>query len=99
MFLYTRNSLDETTNHSFKYLTSLIFLINASVCSADESFWQDQSSTAQKLELQTYQGVDSYINNLEKYRLLDLNETALNGLLNLTKKVSAREESTEAGVN
>ena len=98
MFLSTRNSLDETTNHSFKYLTSLIFLINASVCSADKSFWQDQSSTAQKLELQTYQGVDSYINNLEKYRLLDLNETALNGLLNLTKRVRAREESTEAGV-
>ncbi|MFZ1342837.1 reprolysin-like metallopeptidase [Thiothrix eikelboomii] len=94
----TTNHKPQTTNHSFKYLTSLIFLINASVCSADESFWQDQSSTAQKLELQTYQGVDSYINNLEKYRLLDLNETALNGLLNLTKRVRAREESTEAGV-
>lgn len=50
------------------------------------------------MEVGLYTGSDQYVNQLEKYRLLDLNESALNGLLNLTKRVKPREESTEAGV-
>ncbi|HMT94275.1 reprolysin-like metallopeptidase [uncultured Thiothrix sp.] len=51
-----------------------------------------------KMEAGLYTGSDEYVNQLEKYRLLELNESALNGLLNLTKRVKPREESTEAGV-